>query len=260
MTDHFDLLKGEIRKMAPLLIAYSGGVDSSFLAAVAKETIPGQVRFVLLDSPLLPRRMLRGAFKIADELGIDCEVVPFPILDDDQFRGNPPDRCGICKRASSRLLKRLAGESRVADGANTSDLGEYRPGLTVSGEEGILHPFIEAGMSKRDIREGVHACGLSFWNKPSAACLATRIPYGEEVTQDTLRMIEGGEEVLSAIGFSQFRLRVHGNLARIEVMEEELDEVIAHREEIIEAFRSLGLLYVTLDLAGFRSGSMDEVL
>lgn len=246
--------------MAPLLIAYSGGVDSSFLAAVAKETIPGQVRFVLLDSPLLPRRMLRGAFKIADELGIDCEVVPFPILDDDQFRGNPPDRCGICKRASSRLLKRLAGESRVADGANTSDLGEYRPGLTVSGEEGILHPFIEAGMSKRDIREGAHACGLSFWNKPSAACLATRIPYGEEVTEDKLRMIEGGEEVLSAIGFSQFRLRVHGNLARIEVMEEELDEVIAHREEIIEAFRSLGLLYVTLDLAGFRSGSMDEVL
>ncbi|MDO9539946.1 MAG: ATP-dependent sacrificial sulfur transferase LarE [Methanocalculus sp.] len=253
-------IKTVLRAKAPLLIAFSGGVDSSLLAAIAEETVPGQVRYILLDSPLVPRRAVADALRIAGEIGISCEVVEFFVLNDEAFCKNPTDRCAICKRHSSAVFKDRAAGITIADGANVSDLGEYRPGLAVADEEGIVHPFIEAGVDKRGIREIAFGCNLSFWNKPSDACLATRIPYGEPITLEKLKMIEEGEEVISALGFSQFRLRVHGDIARIEVPEEELEEVIAHRDKITAAFRSMGFLYVTLDLMGYRSGSMDDAL
>lgn len=248
----------------PVLIAYSGGVDSSLLAALAVRALGKErVRCILLDSPLVPRREVEEAKEVADRLGLPLEVVAFPVLDDETFRANRPDRCYTCKKASSRLLKELArreGIDTIADGTNVSDLGVYRPGLAASDEEGICHPLAGAGATKADIRRIARECGLPFWNKPSAACLATRIPYGDEVTEEALGRIEAAENALHDRGFQQVRVRAHGDVARIEVPSDELERLFALRDEVTAALRRIGFAYVALDLAGYRSGSMDEVL
>ncbi|MCP1661360.1 MAG: ATP-dependent sacrificial sulfur transferase LarE [Methanocalculus sp. MSAO_Arc1] len=257
MNDQIQKLQAVLRAKAPLIISFSGGVDSSVLAAIAARTIPGMARFALLDSPLLSRHAYADALLIAEEIGIDLEIVPFPILEDKQFCENPFDRCALCKQASSRILKELAEGAVVADGANLSDRGEYRPGLAVADAEGIIHPFIEAGIDKNGVRELARNCGYSFWNKPSDACLATRIPYWNRVLPETLLGAEAGEAVLRKFGVSQCRLRAHGDSARIEVHPDEFPIVLARRQEIVKIVRELGFCYVTLDLEGFRSGSMD---
>ncbi|HOI57868.1 MULTISPECIES: ATP-dependent sacrificial sulfur transferase LarE [unclassified Methanoculleus] len=250
--------KGEV------LVACSGGVDSSLLAALAVRALgKGRVRCVLLDSPLVPRREIEEAKETVGRLDIPLEVVAFPILADEIFRANRPDRCYTCKKASSRLLKELArreGIGTVADGTNVSDLGTYRPGLAASDEEGICHPLAEAGAAKKDVRRIARECGFPFWNKPSAACLATRIPYGDEVTEEVLGRIEAAEEALQDRGFAQARVRVHGDVARIEVPPDNLERLFSMRDEVMAALRRIGFTYVALDLAGYRSGSMDEVL
>jgi len=260
MSDRFERVGGIVRDLSPVIVAYSGGVDSSLLAALVSRNPDGKARYILIDSPLMPRRAVDEALRIAEELGIDCEVVPFAILDDGAFCENPVDRCAVCKRAQSRILKEIGDGATIIDGANTSDLGEFRPGLSVSDEEGIIHPFIEADIGKEEIREMAHECGYSFRDKPSDACLATRIPYGEPITCEKLSIIEKGEEILREMGFSRFRFRIHGDIARIEVLPEEFGLALAGHHEIVVAVRELGLSYATLDLAGFRSGSMDEVV
>jgi len=258
-----EVLKGKIGERGSMLIAYSGGVDSSLLAGIAREVLGDRCRAVLLESPVVPRAAARQARETAAGLRIPFEVIPVPLMEEEAFLANPADRCYYCKKASARVLKRRAGElgiACVADGINSSDLGEHRPGIRAGDEEGIIHPFIEAGITKADIREIARRRGYAFWNVPSAACLSSRIPYGDAISADKLRMIEESEECLRGLGFTQVRVRLHGSVARIEVIPDEMERLFLGRKEILKAFRSIGIRYVTLDLEGFRSGSMDEVL
>jgi uncharacterized protein len=246
-----------------MLIAYSGGVDSALLAGIAREVLGDRCRAVLLESPVVPRAAARLAHKTAAGLGIPFEVIPVPLMEEEPFLANPADRCYYCRKVSARTLKAYAdraGLACVADGINLSDLGEHRPGIRASDEEGIIHPFIEAGITKDDIREIARGRGYAFWNMPSAACLSSRIPYGEEITAEKLRMIEEAEEHLRGLGFTQVRVRLHGPLARIEVIPDEMERFFLERGGIVRTFRTIGIRYVTLDLEGFRSGSLDEVL
>jgi pyridinium-3,5-biscarboxylic acid mononucleotide sulfurtransferase len=246
----------------PIIISFSGGVDSSLLAAVARECRGDQVRCILLDSPLVPRKTVLEAVKTAEDLGVPCEVIPFPVMEVNEFRCNPKNRCYLCKKMSSRILRAYAerlGSSCVADGMNASDLHEYRPGLCAATEEGIRHPFIEAGITKTEIREIAKNGGFPFWDKPSSACLASRIPYREEITAEKLQMIEKAESFLAGQGFTQVRVRLHDTSARIELIPEEMEKAFLIRGDLIRRFHEIGFHFVTLDLSGFRSGSMDEV-
>jgi uncharacterized protein len=259
----YQILRKIIEGHGPMLISYSGGVDSTLLAAVARDVLGERTRCVLLDSPVVPRTAIAQAQSVARELGLLLEIVPVPQMEDEEFRKNSPDRCYYCKKISAVQLKKRAAESGfacIADGINLSDTEEHRPGLRASDEEGIVHPFIEAGITKEEIRTIARKLGLPVWQKPSAACLSSRIPYGDNITPEKLRMIEEAEAYLASLGIGQLRVRLHGNLARIEVHKEETGKILEQQPAVVRHFRSLGFTYVTLDLEGYRSGSMDEVL
>lgn len=257
-------LKSIIREHAPLLIAYSGGVDSTLLAVLTRETIGAEnMHCVLVDGPEVPRRAVTAAINQSEYLKIPLTVREGVTFSSDLQKTNPHDRCRHCKLGTYTVLKQIADDTDckyIADGANASDLGEHRPGIEAFSSCGVIHPFIMAGITKQDIREIAYQMELPFWDKPSSACLYSRIPYGEEITYEKLRMIEKGEELLFDIGIRQARVRHHGAIARIEVLPEEMEKIIAHREQIHSFFKNIGFLYVTLDLKGYRSGSMDEVL
>lgn len=258
-----DALLKELERLQCLLISFSGGIDSTVLALLAQKALQDNVKCILFDAPLVPRRAINEAEEIAAKFGLSCSTIPFPIIENEEFRKNSPNRCYICKKQSARILKEQAekqGITKIADGINASDLNEYRPGLQASNEEEILHPFLSLGIQKNEIRQIAQDSGFDFWNKPSASCLASRIPYGEEITIDKLQMVESAENLLHDFGFSNLRVRLHGKIARIELIPEEFDKAINMRDRIVELLQSCGFLYITLDFKGYRSGSMDEVL
>jgi uncharacterized protein len=258
------VLQEIITKHSPLLIAYSGGVDSATLAVITRETIgPENMHCILVDGPELPRRGLEEALSTAKAFDLPLEVVTGESFSEDLKKQNPHDRCRHCKLGTFRILSEAASRhscTTIADGANASDLGEHRPGISAFSSCGVIHPFILASITKGELREIARMKKLPFWDKPSSACLYSRIPYGDEITDTKLMMIEHAENILTTHGFIQVRVRHHGNIARIEILPDEFTKLVPVAKQIEEEIRKLGFSYVTLDLRGYRSGSMDEVL
>ena len=247
-----------------LLIAFSGGVDSGLLLALASEVLgTARVLAVTVVSELFPQRDLEQVQRFLAQRKINHQVVQFPWQRYPALRQNRRDRCAVCKREMVVLLKAIAaaeGIETVAEGVTVSDLAEHRPGLAVARAAGIWHPLLDTGITKPEARLIARELGLPFWNKASSPCLATRIAYDEPITPESLKRIESAEELLRGHGFTQLRVRLHpGGLARIEVAPEELGAFcdLAVLREVAQQVKALGFSYITLDLEGYRSGSMD---
>ena len=254
-------LEERLCRMGSVLIAFSGGVDSSYLLYVAHRVLGERAEAVTMRVATVPTREGREAENFCRTYGISQRVITADQFSIPGFSENPPDRCYRCKKFLFQYLKELAardGFPLVADGTNADDTKEYRPGLAALAELGIVSPLCEAGLSKEEIRELSRRAGLPTADRPSFACMATRFPYGAKITAEGISRVETAEDFLYAHGFTQFRVRVHGDLARIEVPEADLARLLEWRNEIVKAFSEIGFLYVTMDLAGFRSGSMDE--
>lgn len=246
-----------------LAVACSGGVDSSFLLKAAQTALGGQVLALTVDSAFVPRSEIQAAEEFCLTYGIRQKLVNVDVLSVPGVADNPPHRCYFCKRGLFEHMLRAAGEEGfclLAEGSNIDDVGDYRPGMRAIAELGVLSPLRDAGLSKADIRMLAREIGLNCWDKPSAACLASRIAYHEPITREKLSAVEQAESLLRSIGIRQCRVRVHDKLARIEVPPEDFPLLTDQREWIVSKLKALGFHYITLDLAGFRSGSMNEIL
>ena len=257
-------LRRNLGEKEKLLVAFSGGVDSGLLLKVASDVLGRErVLAVTIASALFPQRELEQVKHFVTSAGIAHRIVRFPWQRNDDLVSNPRNRCYYCKRDYAKLLKAIAAEAgitTIAEGVTGSDFDEYRPGLRAAKEEGLWHPLAEVGLTKPEVRQVAHEFGLPFWAKPSSPCLATRIEYDERLTEEKLAMIEAAEDFLKDLGFKQLRVRLHSNgLARIEIAQEELDAFCDFDvlQKVSRKLKDLGFTYVTLDLEGYRSGSMD---
>jgi uncharacterized protein len=258
-------LEDRLRGLGQLLVAYSGGVDSAFLAWTAHAVLGDNMLAVLADSPSLARTHLRDAMAFAEEHGIPLRVMNTNELARPEYVRNDPSRCFHCKDELFSLLEEYRaadGFDSVAYGMNVDDQGDFRPGQQAATAHGVVAPLVDAGLSKQDVRDLARLAGLRLWDKPASACLSSRIEYGRPVTMEALAAVEQGEEALHALGFRQVRVRHHGEVVRIEVAPEELPRALTPEmaAEFARIFRALGFQYITLDLEGYRSGSMNAVL
>ena len=262
LKDHFARYDGAI-------IAYSGGVDSALLAFVAHQTLGNRMLAVLADSPSLARREYQHALAFASKHGIPLQVINTQEMENPFYGANQGDRCYHCKKALFQKIEELRQQTgnafsnlswSVFYGVNLDDLGDYRPGIQAADEASVLAPYIELKMDKKVIREVCALLGLDVADKPAMPCLASRIAYGQEVNADKLKQVEAAEDYLSDLGFQMLRVRHHGDTARIEIVPADFSLALQHRKTISKKLHDLGFLYVTLDIDGFKSGSLNAAL
>ncbi len=258
-------LKAVVSKLESVVVAFSGGVDSTLVAKVCYDTLKDNSMAVTAKSETYPDFEFKEAQKLASEIGIKHMVIDTSELAIEGFANNPPERCYFCKTELFGKLKDIAKEHdflNVADGANLDDTQEFRPGLKASKELNVRSPLKEAGLAKKDIREVSKMLNLPNWDKPAYACLSSRFPYGQSITEEKINMVSAAEKYLRELGLIQFRVRHHETIARIEVLPEDIHILtnLPVRDELADRFKEIGFTYVTLDLAGYRSGSMNEVL
>jgi uncharacterized protein len=265
LQDTLKQLKYNIKKVGSLAVAYSGGVDSTFLLKIAHDVLKDQVIAVTARSSTYPERELNEAAEFTRSTGIKHIVIQSEELEIEGFTNNPPNRCYLCKYELFSKIKEVAGRHHIlyiAEGSNIDDLGDYRPGMQAIKELGIISPLKDVRLGKDAIRKLSKQMGLPTWDKQSFACLASRFPYGEKITQEKLTMVDRAEQYLLDLGFKQVRVRHHGDTARIEVAEAERLKFfdLELMDNVYKQFREIGFAYTSLDLKGYRTGSMNEVI
>jgi uncharacterized protein len=259
------LLQAELRQLGRVLVAYSGGADSAYLAWAAHRVLGTDMLAVIADSPSLARTHLSDAIAFAHEQNIPIEVISTSELDRPEYARNDGQRCFQCKDELFAVMEKLRETRRfdaIAYGVNCDDQGDFRPGQQAAKQHHVAAPLLEAGLTKQEIRELARQAGLRIWDKPASACLSSRIEYGRPVTREALDVVERGEDAVRDLGFRQFRVRHHGDIVRIEIAREELERALnpAMAAQFSAIFKALGFKFVTLDLEGFRSGSMNALL
>ena len=263
ISDKYEELKRVIKRYSSAVIAFSGGIDSSLVAFVAAEVLGSKALAVTSGSASLKRADLNLAETLGSAWGINHEVIVTDELSKPDYRSNPVNRCFHCKTSLYSSLAQICKGKNIEvilNGTNTDDLGDHRPGLIAADNYQVCSPLVEAGFTKADVRSLANELGLKNANKPQSACLSSRFPYGTSINEDLLSQVEQSESVLEMLGFTQFRVRHHGELARIEVIETEFNKAMEYRAEIDEGLRRAGYKYISLDLTGFRSGSLNEGL